>query len=261
MCKQTIISFLSSNSTFFITKVLKQRWTRDRYSYRTNPRPDYGLMMPLHGEAKLLAPNIQLTAKAGDIIFLPKHSHYDAIFESKTENYLINFDVANENLYLPAPARLLQNAPLSCFKNFHSLIEEQFSGNRSSIKLKGLFYLLLDNIVTAFFLESSLENETIEKAKLLLKGKDDLKIWEIARKCGISESGLRKNFKAAVGLSPAKYRLTFKLTQAQYLLESTDLHVSEIADALHFYDTACFCRIFKTYIGMTPMQFAKRKQL
>ena len=100
----------------------------------------------------------------------------------------------------------------------------------------------------------------MEAKKMLCDG-SDRKISQIARALGISESGLRKKFKEKVSLSPTAYRLQYKMERAKYLLESTDLQVGQIADQLNFYDAACFCRAFRAVVGMTPLQFAKRKQL
>lgn len=261
MYRQTIIDFLNDEHTFLITKLLKQYWKQRCYSYRINPRPDFGLMLLLHGQIKFVSADRQLTAKAGDIVFLPKNSYYDAVFENEAEDYLINFDAAEGELDLLFPVRLLQNAPLSYSETFDTLIEEQIFGNQNSLKVKGLFYLLLDSVVSGVFAESSAESKIIEKAKALLRSDEELRISQIAHQCGICESGLRKKFKAALGISPTEYRLNFKLSRAKYLLESTDLNVGEIADALHFYDAACFCRMFKAYTGMSPMQYATRKQL
>lgn len=261
MCQRHIIDFLESDKAFFTTKLLKQHWRQDKYSYRTRPRPDYGLMLLLHGEVKLVTENSSLIARAGDIVFLPKYSYYEAVFESEAEDCLINFDATDADFKIEAPVRLLQNTPLSCTEGFETLIEEDVLGKRSVLKLKGLFYMLIDSVVSSYFTQSSAESKMIEKAKELLRSENEIRISEIARECGISESGLRKKFKEVVGCSPTECRLAFKLNKAKYLLEATDLNVGEIADMLHFYDAAYFCKMFKTYTGISPMQFAKRKQL
>lgn len=256
MYRLPILDFLQRDCAFFVTKAIKQHWSQTRYSYRTKPRPDNGLMLLLHGEIKLLAGDGVLTARAGDVVFLPKSSHYEAVFEREAEDYLVNFDGPEGALEISAPVRLLQNAPFSCSEAFAALVEERLSGDPSSLRFKGLLYMLLDSIVTG----ANGESRTVEKAKKLLSG-EELKISEIANRCGISESGFRKEFKAETGLSPTEYRLDARITKAKYLLESTDMNVSEIADALRFYDAAYFCRMFKLRTGLSPMQFAKRKQL
>jgi len=252
--RQAVIDFLKEDRGFRVVKLLKQHWKNTHYSYGTTPRPDYGFMLLLHGEVKFLCEDWELVGKAGDVLFLPKNSYYEAVFDGETENYLVNFDGDGE-LSFSVPLRLLQNAPLSCMERFDLLMEEQIDG--SFLRRQGLFYLLLDRIVKET--ESFGKRKNLEKAKNLLT--QELQICEIARACGLSESGLRKEFKEAVGISPSTYRMNYRLAKAKYLLESTDMEVSEIAEALHFYDPAYFCKVFKKSTGMSALQFAKRKQL
>jgi len=258
--KDRIIEFLKEDHAFYVKKVLKQYWKQDKYSYRTIPRPDYALMLITHGKVKLIAENNTLSAKAGDIVFLPKYANYDAVFEKEVQDYLINFDSSDCEPPIPFPTVILQNTPLLVSEGFETLIKEKVSGNCSSTKYKGLFYLLTDSILNCIY-ENENEIETIVKAEELLKSDCELRICDIAAECGISESGLRKKFKNIKGCSPTEYRLNFKINKAKYLLEATSLTVSEIADTLGFYDPSYFCKMFKTHTGLSLMQYAKKKQL
>lgn len=261
MISHEVLEYLRGDRVLSLTKLLKQHWNRERFDYRLLSRPDHGLMFVLHGEVKLLGDGVSLTASSGDVVFLPKHSRYEAVFEGEAEDYLVNFNVSGEEPNVFFPIRILHGAPLSCSEGFASLIGERYFGNPSELRLKGLYYLLLDSIAKAVDGNAFEDHETVEKAKELLCGEEEIKVREIARLCGISESVLRKRFREEVGSSPARYRLLRKLEKAKYLLESTELSVAEIADALHFFDAAYFCKTFRTHVGMTPMQFAKRKKL
>ena len=84
---------------------------------------------------------------------------------------------------------------------------------------------------------------------------------DIARACGISTSGLRRIFKEELGMTMTEYRTGKKIEEAKYLLESTGLSLSEIAENLNFYDVPYFCKIFKQKTGMTPKEFLRSKQI
>ncbi len=259
---QRVIEFLKNSGDISVIKVLKQHWKQEKYRYHAaRPRPDYGLMLPLCGEVKILTEDVLLTARAGDVIFLPKYAHYEAVFERETDDYLVNFDMAGEGTGVSVPLRLLENAPLSVSEGFDSLIREEISGNLSDLRRKGLLYLLIDSIVSGAFTETSVKFSTMEKAKKLLRDACNMKVAEIAACCGMSESGFRKEFKRVAGMSPNDYRLNCRLSKAKYLLESTDLDVGAIAETLGFYDSAYFCRVFKKCTGVSPLQYARRKQL
>ncbi|MBR2634458.1 MAG: AraC family transcriptional regulator [Clostridia bacterium] len=241
--------------------MMKQHWKQTRYSYRATPRPDFGLMLLLRGEVTLICEEKKLTCRAGDLVFLPKKSRYEAVFDGEAADFLINFDTQDDCATPLAPLRILGNAPFSCIESFQLLVREAISGDRSSLKCKGLFCFLLDCVTREVGFSDEGDEKMLMEAKKMLCDGSDRKISQIARALGISESGLRKKFKEKVSLSPTAYRLQYKMERAKYLLESTDLQVGQIADQLNFYDAACFCRAFRAVVGMTPLQFAKRKQL
>ena len=85
------------------TKAFQQHWSQARFSYMENPRPDYGIMLVLNGQIDFVSPQMDtLCAKAGDIIFLPKNSYYEARFRielGEIDNYLINFEADKDFEY------------------------------------------------------------------------------------------------------------------------------------------------------------------
>jgi len=157
---------------------------------------------------------VSLTASAGDLVFLPKNSRYEAVFDGETEDYLVNFNVSGEEPKFSAPVRILHGAPLSCSEGIASLVGEKYFENPSDLRLKGLFYLLLDSVAKAVTGREAKDYEAVEKAKTMLCGENEVKVQEIARFCGISESVLRRRFREEVGCSPARYRLLRKLEKA-----------------------------------------------
>lgn len=83
----------------------------------------------------------------------------------------------------------------------------------------------------------------------------DLSVAELARMCFLSESYFRSRFKQfSGGLSPSEYRNRLRIRKAQELLSSSLWTTELIAEALGFYDTSHFYRIYKKYTGKTPKQ-------
>lgn len=254
--------------TFFMqgdftpVKALRQRWQQKSFSYLHYPRPDHGLMLLINGHIDFVWTDSILHAQAGDLIYLPQGCLYEAIFRTELgaiDNYLINFTSA-----VPAPChapqRLLEGAPRHLHAHFHQFIEENYPSITHPLRSKGLLYLLLDDIFRSQPIVKTQREQTLEKALALLQ-ESDSSIREIAHACSISESGLRQLFQEKLHLSPTRYRLQMKIRRAQYLLESTDMTVNEISDALGFFDAAYFCRVFREHTGMTPKNYAKNKKL
>ena len=132
---------------------------------------------------------------------------------------------------------------------------------RTQLYNKGAFLLILDSIVEAAKEENDSYCNIVKIACELLQKNEKLTIEQIAKKCAVSTSLLRRIFTEKFGVSPVKYRMDMKLRRAMYLIESTNMTVSEIAEYLSFFDAAYFCKLFRAHTGMTPTQYAKSKRI
>ena len=54
MNKEKVLQWLCSNVDFYITKAIKQRWYKTKYSYLIEPRPDFGLLFIKSGSVDFL---------------------------------------------------------------------------------------------------------------------------------------------------------------------------------------------------------------
>lgn len=258
-----IHDLFDGNHNWTPTASYKQHWSPGSYSYLKRPRPTYGFMLVISGKIKFKYEQGEIIAKPGDLIFLPKSSHYEACFlgsEQKVENYLVNSIMDIDAFFGEVPIKLCEKAFLSLETPFQNLVAENFADTESRLRSKGLFYLLLDAIRNSTNHEKD-GYEILKIAKEMLLAKENIPIHEIAKACGLSESSFRRFFKEQMKISPAKYRVNVKINQARYLLESTGLTVDEVADTLNFYDTAYFCKVFQNKVGMTPKQYVKERLL
>ena len=253
---------ITANHPYRITKRILQHWSAAKFSYISHSRPDYGFLLPLKGRIRFDFADGQVTAKPGDLIFLPKGIRYEACIPpefGKTEDYLINFDTGAP---LPAvcahPVKLLHTDSHELMDLFDRIIQRRLS---SELYTTGLFYFLLDKITEEYRTYTNKSNSFLSQAEKLLVSSDNLSIREIASVCGISESGLRSHFRKVYGTSPQQYRMNAKIDRAKYLLEATDLSVYEIADQLGFYDEAYFCKMFRKTTGCSPKKYAAAKTI
>lgn len=264
MNELNILEVFNSSSDFTLIKSFRQHWSCPKFSYLENPRPDFGILFLINGRMDFVTNNETLSAKAGDMIFLPKNCYYEAIFRheyGETDNYLINFEIKTTSPIYTKPTKIAEDAPLKCIDFFEAIVKEQLLLTNTDFYSKGLFYLLLDAIVKNAGSMSTAHKAVLDNACKLLNKNVNIPIREVARQCCVSESGLRKLFNDNFHISPAKYRMNIKLNKAKYLLESTNMSVNEVADELNFYDVAYFCKIFRDTVGMTPVQYARSKKL
>ena len=81
-----------------------------------------------------------------------------------------------------------------------------------------------------------------------------LTVNDIAKHCGISQSGLKRTFSKFAGISIHKYFLNLKLNAAISLLQSGST-VSEVTEELNFSSQSYFSAAFKREMGSSPSRF------
>lgn len=69
---------------------------------------------------------------------------------------------------------------------------------------------------------------------------------------GVSRRQLERRFRADVGLSPADYRQQLRLRRARWLLQHTDLDVTEVALQCGYHDASGFARAVRRTFGANP---------
>lgn len=89
----------------------------------------------------------------------------------------------------------------------------------------------------------------------------DLSISSLAKRCAVSETVYRKQFKAITGISPIQYITRLKVEKACELLQEYDMSVNDISDFLGFNDLPYFYRVFKKITGFTPNEFREIKNI
>ena len=80
-------------------------------------------------------------------------------------------------------------------------------------------------------------------------------VEDIADYVGVSRSHLFRSFEAVVGQSPKEYLTEFRMKQACYLLEHSDLSITAIANSLGFDNSLYFSKTFHKQKGMSPKEF------
>ncbi len=88
---------------------------------------------------------------------------------------------------------------------------------------------------------------------------ENISISEVAETVGLSREYFSIIFKREMGISPINYLTQLKIKRAQYLLEATDISVSEAASLSGFNDYHYFHRKFKEISNMTPAAYRELK--
>jgi len=114
-------------------------------------------------------------------------------------------------------------------------------------------YILVENML------SPNPSEVIEKAEAFINAnlRSELTVQSLSKGTHISKSVLYKNFRQHLDCTVKEYINRKRIDASVDLLINTDLSIETISQSVGFSGSAYFCRIFKQYKGISPLQFRK----
>lgn len=222
--------------------------------------------------ASLNSTNIKNNIPKGNLIIIPPKKAHE-LWKGPNGTKSISFFIDLKSLV---------NQTLSTKAFFNSLIDERISfpwytnapeiissvtdlkhlwdTNANSILINAATYRLLGAIF-----QISHDNTKISapfKMQQILNYIHEHQDEEITSKTVSKEFGYTENyfcnlFKKHTNLSLSNYLRIMKIEKAKQLLQETDMDVSLIVEACNFNDFSYFCKTFKKYMKMTPLEFRK----
>lgn len=86
----------------------------------------------------------------------------------------------------------------------------------------------------------------------------DITVESVARMCNMSYSYFSRHFKAVIGKTFTEYLNYIRITEAEKLLLTTDMNITEVALKTGFSDSSYFIKQFKHFKNVSPKQFQKK---
>jgi AraC-like DNA-binding protein len=93
------------------------------------------------------------------------------------------------------------------------------------------------------------------KRQLDRQGGGRLSLQEMAQIANLSPSHLSAEFKRCFGVSPGLYQIRHRMDEARYLLKTSGLSVSEVAQQAGYPSLFQFSRMFKRIVGISPREY------
>lgn len=249
---------------------------KKRAEFRTSRpkgRKDYQLLYIAAGQGHFFINGQERVVSAGNIIvYLPgQPQEYVYFKDDKTDVYWVHFtgsDVEkiidyynirlSENIiyigtspdYQWLFGQIIQEMQL-CRPRFEELI---------SLLLRNIFILISRNLIKANRADNSLENE-VELAMHYFREnyRSEINVEDYALTRGMSASNFYRVFKQISGSTPLQFILKLRLSNAQNLLENSNLTIAEIASAVGYENPLYFSRIFHKHIGVSPSEYRKMR--
>ncbi len=194
-------------------------------------------------------------------------------FEDKGNESLFNSSAMNANSYImhrSVPMLLhLEDDEMQMQKRLYKEIRQFYSKvdvtYRSEV-VKGYLYVSVATFLSklgGITMQEKVLYEDSRENELYLQFMDDLQVFGskertvsfYADRCCVSPKYFSKMIHLASGKTPIQLIKERVIVEAKVLLNSTDMSIQEIAEALNFPNDSFFCRYFKQEVKMSPMKY------
>ena len=222
------------------------------------------LILRTTGSVRYLFPDFTFETNPGDIYFLPKGAQYNYISLCDTPcNYISIWYTGNIDLPMPYIRSIDGFPDASELKG--SLADMWNFGDQAD---HYRCYAILYNLLT--YLKNTEKITYADKKKMdiiapaisYLKNHiydSDLNIQTLITLCGVSGTYFYKIFHQNYSMTPQKYILNKRLSQAKSIIDNGDLNcISEIATLVGFNDPLYFSRAFRKKYGVSPSHYTKQ---
>lgn len=244
---------------YSVVSICQSRKNAESFNRLDKGRSDHGLLLLLKGRAEYTdSEGKVLSAKAGDVIYLPKGKRYTAEFCEDTENVLINFlmsDAMGRGITLGDDIFLASENASKETKRLFKAVADSYRGAGELFSQKAEMYRLMGLL----FARAEETAEVIERCVAYIDShfSEIRGIEQLSDMCGCGETAFRKKFKEKMGMSPVHYINAVKVERASRMLVESEMTADGICEALGFYDIAYFHKVFKRYTGKTPGEYCR----
>lgn len=214
-------------------------------------RPMHGLIYKIGATSAYRFGDERFIHHNGEFIFIPKGAsyHVEKLNDDGSRYIAINFDADIKGA--PFIYKYSGNTDLKLLPHLWLM-----GSTSDKCRCLSVFYDILASLTV------SEEKREQKKADMIAPASEYLKkhIFEHAlnteklhRLCGISDVYFRKIFKSIYGVSPRKFIIEKRLTQARSIIESGDYDsIASVAFAVGYDDPLYFSREFKNKYGISP---------
>ncbi|NSW89667.1 MAG: helix-turn-helix domain-containing protein [Firmicutes bacterium] len=147
------------------------------------------------------------------------------------------------------------------FKGDSIHVKQQISNFTSFTQLEKWISNQINEIENYFLSLKGTQPITLIKLYLEQNFGKNLSLREIAQKFGFNESYLSRKFASETGVRIKEYISLLRLEKAKKLLTTTNMKMTEISEKVGYANVEHFSRVFKKYIGVSPILYKNSSKL
>ncbi len=217
-----------------------------------------GFVIRICGEVRYDFEDRSVTVKAGEMIFIPQGTEYEytTLCEEKSLytsiNFTADFDPSEVKVY--------------SIDGFYDaeFVKDKFSDlwkfgtQADKYKCLSVFYALVSHVLAiehASYADKRKYHIIEPAVKYLREHIYDcgLKIEELHKLCGVSDTYFRKIFSLRFGTNPGDYVISKRISHAKVIIDSGDYDsIKEVAFSVGYNDSLYFGKVYRKIYGISP---------
>ncbi|MBQ8345480.1 MAG: helix-turn-helix transcriptional regulator [Clostridia bacterium] len=202
----------------------------------------------------------EMLLKPGDVFYLPYGLRYHSYWHCEEEDGRAEWDSFGFTVF-PVKSEVSYRMKCLTLGEREQILWEELAACRAVTPYSvGLLYLLLDGLLSQMEAdERGGDALLMDEIRRYMEQTTVLRVPELARQCGMSESGLYAFLKRYARMTPVELKNRMRAEEGRELLETTDLSVEEISTKLGFQTAAYFRSIMKRYAHATPQEIRRKR--
>lgn len=227
--------------------------------------PNTKLFYILDGEIVIETKEERVLAKQGDMVLVPAGVEHDFHLSDKkyAQKYWMHVDILLDGKNLLDHYKLPYRIYVGQNDHVKNLFETILRyGKEEDLSSRLYASGALSNLVAFYVEQSSIygslkrEDEIDATIKLInSQYTEKFSLDDLCESAHLSKSYFIRKFKERTGYSPIQYVNKLKIDKAKTMLEQSNTPINEIMSSLGFYDSAHFCKLFKSQCGYSPKDF------
>ncbi len=238
-----------------------------------NGRMYSGFVYCIDGKSEYVCENERFSVAKGEMLFLPPRARYTVVTgkEAPFLHYTLNFTLRDEpervGVLLPylSGENILRLTPKdpSLYETALSELLAVWNGKQDGFKLiaKARLYLLFHDYFREYrtLRIDPRDFSQVYEAKRYIDSHftESITVEFLASLCKLSQTHFRRLFGEVFHTSPIEYQITLRLLRAKDLLKAKVYSIGEIAESCGFSDANYFSRLFKSRVGISPLQYKR----
>ncbi len=233
-----------------------------------SPRPRFCIGLILEGKAEFRdcsGNGNSFTLSPGEVVFVPITTRYVSHWIGDVRYISLHFDFEYPGIFTRHKSFKLQKyIPEdvdSFISDFKFMLEGFEKGEKEQLGVLSRFFGVLGTILPKLETGKAVRlDERLARAVEYIEKNyaEAIDVDSLASVCNMSSSRFYPAFKEALGTTPIDYLNHFRVGRAMALLiNSDDMSIESISDAVGFESSTYFRRVFKRITGKSPKEYRR----